>query len=34
MIGGYLFGNNGSEIDKYDKILELVKTKLEYKEIK
>lgn len=34
MMGGYLFNNKDSEIDKYDKILELVKTKLEYKEIK
>ena len=33
MIGGYLFNNKDSEIGKYDKILELVKTKLEYKEI-
>jgi hypothetical protein len=34
MVGGYLFNKKGSEIDKYDKILELVKTKLEYKDIK
>jgi hypothetical protein len=34
MVGGYLFDKKDSEIESYNKILELVKTKLEYKDIK
>lgn len=33
MAGGYLFEKKDSEIDSYNKILELVKTKLEYRDI-
>ncbi len=34
IIGGYIFSKNDLEIDRFENILEVVKTKLEYKEIK
>jgi len=33
LIGFYIFGNNGKDVDEYNRILEVVKTKLEYKAI-
>lgn len=34
LINSYLFGKNETDIDNYNRILDLVKTKLEYKELK